>query len=392
MSKVHVCTRCVMPETAESLAFDQGGQCSVCRQIDFKQHNIDWDRRKQELHELIAPYRGKADYDCIVPFSGGKDSTFTLWYLVKELGLKCLVVRFDHLFMRPIVEENADRTFKRLGVDALRFSPNWQVVKKLMYESLVRRGDFCWHCHTGIYSFPMWISLKFAVPLVFWGEGGAEYSSFYSYDEVEEADERHFNRKVNLGINAEDMLGMLDSSISDYKVEARDLKPFTYPPSKDLRRAGTRSVFLGSYIPWDVRKQVEVIEQELDWKRDEVEGIPQEYGYEKIECYMQGVRDYIKFLKRGFGRTAHLTSIDIRNGRLTREEGLELTQKYDGRRPAALDRFLRILDIDEQQFIDVVSKHVVAPNKMPDIGSIPKVNREPDDFREFDKKLDRYGE
>lgn len=208
MSDLKMCTRCVMPETAETLAFDEAGACSVCRQIDFKKEAIDWAKRKEELMELVEQHRGKYDYDCIVPFSGGKDSTYTLWYLVKELGLKCLVVRFDHLFMRPVVEENADRAFKRLGVDVIRFSPNWQVVKKLMFESLVRRGDFCWHCHTGIFSYPMWISLRFNVPLIFWGEPSAEYSSFYSYDEKEEADERRFNRNINLGINAEDMLGL----------------------------------------------------------------------------------------------------------------------------------------------------------------------------------------
>jgi len=392
MSDLKICTRCVMPETAESLAFDEAGACSVCRQIDFKKDAIDWDKRKEEMHELVEQHRGKYDYDCIVPFSGGKDSTYTLWYLVKELGLKCLVVRFDHLFMRQVVEENADRAFKRLGVDVIRFSPNWQVVRKLMYESLVRRGDFCWHCHTGIFSYPMWISLKFGVPLIFWGEPSAEYSSFYSYDEKEEADERRFNRNVNLGINAEDMLGMLDNSVSDYKVELRDLKPYTYPPSKELRRAGTRSVFLGYYIPWDVRKQVDIIEKELGWQRDEVEGIPAEYGYEKIECYMQGVRDYIKFLKRGFGRTAHLASIDIRNGRMTHEEGLELVEKYDGRRPAALDRFLRVLGIEEAEFMQIVEKSVVAPHKMPDIADIPRPNREPEDFKKFDKKLSNWEE
>lgn len=381
-----------MPETAESLSFDNEGQCSVCHQIDFKKENIDWEARRKELDKLVEQYRGKHDYDCIVPFSGGKDSTFTLWYLVKELGLKCLVVRFDHLFMRPVVEENADTTFKRLGVDVIRFSPNWKVVRKLMFESLVRRGDFCWHCHTGIFAYPMWISLRHQVPLLFWGEPGSEYSSFYSYDEIEEANERRFNRKINLGINAEDMVGMLDNSISDYKIELRDLKPFTYPPSKELRKNGTRSVFLGYYIPWDVRKQVEIIERELNWKRDEVEGIPPEYGYEKIECYMQGVRDYIKYLKRGFGRTAHLASIDIRNERLDREKGLELTEKYDGRRPAALDRFLKILEIDEKEFMDIVQKHVVAPHEMPDPANIPKVNREPDDFPLLDKKLASYQE
>ena len=387
MSKLNICTSCVMPETAESLAFDAQGKCSVCHQIDFKHEGIDWEARKKDLHEMVEKYRGKHDYDCVVPFSGGKDSVFTLWYLVRELNLKCLVVRFDHGFLRPQVQDNANRAFRKLGVDVIHFTPNWQVVRKLMFEAFSRRGDFCWHCHTGIFSYPMWISLRFNVPLIFWGEPGSEYSSFYSYDEVEEADERRFNRKINLGINAEDMLGMLDDTISDYKVTERDLKPYTYPPSRDLRKAGTRSVFLGTYVPWDVRKQVKIIQDELGWKGDEVEGIPPEYNYEKIECFMQGVRDYIKYLKRGFGRTSHLASIDIRNNRLTREEGVELVDKYDGRRPAALDPFLKILDISEEQFMEIVEKHVVAPHEMPSIDEIPRVNKAPEDFAKFEENL-----
>jgi N-acetyl sugar amidotransferase len=382
---MHICSNCVMPETAESLAFNNNGSCSVCEQIQFKNEAIDWKERRENLDKLIDSYRGKYDYDCIVPFSGGKDSTFTLLYIVNELKLKPLVVRFDHGFLRPTVSDNADRTFRRLGVDVIHFTPNWKVVQKLMYESLVRRGDFCWHCHTGIFSYPMWIALKYNVPLLFWGEPGAEYSSYYSYDEIEEADERRFNRKINLGINAEDMIGMLDNSISDYQVEERDLKPYTYPPSRDLRKAGIRSIFLGSYIPWDVRKQVQLIKDELDWKGDEVEGVPPEYDYEKIECYMQGVRDYIKYLKRGFGRTAHLASIDIRNNRLSREEGLKLVAEYDGKRPAALNRFLKILGITEERFMEIVAKNVVLPNVMPQPFEIESVKHEPKDFSALDR-------
>ena len=70
MSDVHICTKCVMPETAESLAFDDSGKCSVCHQIEFQKEEIDWNTRKDELHKLVEEYRGKHDYDCIVPFSG----------------------------------------------------------------------------------------------------------------------------------------------------------------------------------------------------------------------------------------------------------------------------------------------------------------------------------
>ena len=369
------CTKCVMPETAESLSFDDVGVCSVCRQIEYKQTAIDWTERRGWLDDLVNEHRGKRDYDCIVPFSGGKDSTFTLWYIVRELKMRPLVVRFDHGFLRPTVQDNSLRTFRTLGVDVLHFTPNWQVVRKLMFESLRRRGDFCWHCHTGIFSYPMWVALRYNIPLLFWGEPDAEYSSFYSYEEIVEADDRRFNRLVNLGINAEDMLGMIDNAISDYPVDPRDLKPYTYPPASELRRAKVRSVFLGAFIPWDVKEHVAIIKKELGWKGEEVEGIPPEYDYEKIECFMQGVRDYIKFLKRGFGRTTHLTSIDVRNGRLTRQEAERLVREYDGKRPVALNLFLDYLGIDEQRFMDVIAPHVVAPHEMPALDEIPRSNQ-----------------
>lgn len=356
-----------MPETAESLVFDDKGVCSVCNQIEFKQTKVDWNEKKEKLFEIVDNYKNDNEYDCVVPFSGGKDSTFTLWYIVKELKLKPLVVRFDHGFMRPIIDENNTRTFRKLGVDVVTFTPNWQVVRKLMFESLRRRGDFCWHCHTGIFSYPMWVSIEKEIPLVIWGEPSAEYSSFYSYDEEEEVDERRFNTFINLGINAEDMVGMLDNSISDYPVNLRDLKPFTYPSLHELRANNTRSICLGSYIPWDVKKQVEIIIDELGWKGIQVEGVPPEYTYEKIECFMQGVRDYIKFLKRGFARTAHLASIDIRNQRMSREEAIKIVKKYDGKRPKALDIFLEYLGISEEKFMSLVELHVVPPNKMPDL-------------------------
>lgn len=379
------CTRCLMPETAESITFDDDGVCSVCRQIEFKNSEIDWEEGGRALDRLIAEYRGQYAYDCIVPFSGGKDSTFTLWYLVTQKNLKPLVVRFDHGFYRPTLIENNIRTLRTLGVDCITFTPNWQVVRKLMFESLRRRGDFCWHCHTGIFAYPMRLALEKQVPLLFWGEPGAEYSSYYSYDDEEEVDEERFNIKVNLGINAEDMLGMLDDTISDYQITERDLLPYTYPPLEELRQLRVRSVLLGKYIPWDVKKQVEIIKEELGWQGAEVEGVPPEYDYEKIECFMQGVRDYIKYLKRGFGRTTHLASIDIRNGRLERDTGKKLVADFDGKRPAALDLFLDYLGIEEQHFFDLIEPHAVAPHEMPDCETCMKNrnNRTPDDFMQW---------
>ena len=343
-----------MPETWESINFDENGVCNICRNFEIKQA-IDWKKKREEFTELINQYKGKGLYNCIVPFSGGKDSTYTLLALVRDFGLKPLVVSFDYGFYRPKTIENRVRTLKQLGVDFLSFRSDWQIAKKLMLESLERKGDFHWHAHTGIFSYPMQIAVKYRVPLVIWGEPSSEYTAYYSYDDNEEIDERHFNRLVNLGINAEDMVGMIKG------VTMRDLEPYRYPSLKELRAIGSRSVCLGSYVPWDVRQQAARIKNELGWQGDEMEGIPEEYWYEKIEDAFQGTDDYLKFIKRGLGRTCHLTSIDIRNSRKTRQGAIELTKRHDGLRPKSLDVFLEYLGITEDQFNKFALANQVAP-------------------------------
>ena len=356
MSELRRCSRCLLPETHETIVFDSEGVCNVCRGQEIKQAQLNWPAKKKELDELIESYRGKYDYDCIVPFSGGKDSTWTLYYLVKQYQVKPLVVRFDHGFLRPTLQANTQRVLRKLGVDFLHFTPNWKVVQKLMLQSFLEKGDFCWHCHTGIFSYPMWVAIRYQVPLIFWGEPSAEYTSYYSYDQPEEVDEKRFNRFVNLGITAQDMYVRLEGTVDE-----RDLKPFTYPPLKELRRINYRSVCLGSYIPWDVKTQARIIQDELGWQGDEVENVPPGYNYEKIECAMQGVRDYIKYIKRGYTRPTHLASIDIRNGRLSRRQGLQMVEEYEGKRPPSLDLFLEFVGLSEEQFMEIALSHGVSP-------------------------------
>lgn len=367
------CTKCVMPETQETIIYDNNGVCSICRNVEYKEEKIDWKAKEKEFQELIAKYKGKGLYDCIVPFSGGKDSTWTLLTLVKRFKLKPLVVRFDHLFFRPKLEKDAERTFKKLGVDVLKFSPNPHIVQKLMKIALERKGDFCWHCHAGIFAFPMHIAIRFETPLIIWGEPSAEYTSYYDYTEVEEVDEKRFNTSTNLGITAEDMVEILD----DPNITIRDLWPYQYPSTKELRRLGYRSICLGSFIPWDARKNAEEIREELGWTGAVVEGIAPEYWYEKVECRMQGIRDHLKYLKRGMARTTHLGSIDIRHGRKDREEVMRMVEEYEGKRPASLDYFLKVTEMNEDEFNKMALKNIISPHK-PDIKSLKPGKKNPD--------------
>ena len=363
-----------MLETQDMIRFDAEGICATCRQIEFKQQKIDWRARKKEFMAIADEYRGKGPYDCIVPFSGGKDSTFQALALVKDFGLKPLIVSYDHGFYRPIVLENTERTVKKLGVDFLKFKGDWQTVKKLMRVSLERKGDIMWHSHCGIYAYPMHVAMMHKVPLIIWGEPTSEYVSYYSYEENEQVDEKRFNRVVNLGMNAEDMVGFLDGSVT-----RRDLWPYTYPKQADLRAIGYRSICLGNYIPWDTRAQSERIRDELGWQGAPVEGIPYErYWYEKIEDAFQGIQDYLKWIKRGMSHMTHLASIDIRNGRMTRDEGLKMIEQYEGYRPASLDVFLRAMGMTEQEFNDIALRHVVSPHVPPDLSTVKRGPELPD--------------
>jgi hypothetical protein len=193
---------------------------------------------------------------------------------------------------------------------------------------------------------------------------------------------------VNLGINAEDIVGMINERFPNEKVDQRDVEPWIFPEQRTLNIKKIKATYLGNYIPWDVRKQVAIIKRELEWEGDEVEGIPEQYDYEKIECIMQGLRDYTKFLKRGFGRTSHLTSIDIRNNRMDRETAVELVKNYDGYRPHALDYFLKITVMTENEYYKIVFEHVVGPHRPEsvDVLKSKKTNKKPKDFDKFFEK------
>lgn len=383
------CASCQLPETYETIEFDSKGICNICNGAQYKQQGINWGERKELLDKLIEKHRGRADYDCIVPFSGGKDSTFQLYYLMTEYKLKPLVVRFNHGFMRQTIEENNQRTFKKLGVDVLEFTPNWHVVKRLMLESFIRKTDFCWHCHTGIYSYPLRVALKYQVPLVFWGEPQSEITAYYDYlnDEIEYEDDKKFNMLRTLGITAEDMHGMIDSP--EHSIDKRDLIPYTFPDVKELKALRYCSVPLGNFIPWDYTKNTETIKRELGWLADELEGVPNainDHG-EKIECFMQGTRDYIKYLKRGYGRVTQINSFHVRAGRMTPEEARRSNEQFDGRKPQSLKVFLDYVGLSEEEFNKIVASMTIPPHQ-PVFKNIP-ISEKPWDFEDWYRENNR---
>jgi len=354
--KMRRCTKCVMPETWAGITFDENGVCSICREYE-KEVEINWQERERIFKEIVKRYKDYAKsignkYECIIGFSGGKDTTYTLFAVVQKYGLKPLVVTFDHGFpLSPEAEWNLMEIPKKLDCDHLRFTLGNGLRNGLCRRGIEVFGDFCWHCHNGVGAFPARISKTFNIPLQIWGEPSARYQTYgaYKYEDMEEQNKEHFEKVFQAGIKPETMIPP--------GYELVDLFPMMWPGEEFPLKA----IYLGNYEPWDQLKHVEIITKELGWKHAEVEGTY--VDWDKVDCPYEPVRDWEKFLKRGFGRTTFQASKDIREGKLRRDQALKLVEELDGKRPKILDSFLKEIGISEEEFNEFTKKHIVKNNK-----------------------------
>ena len=240
---------------------------------------------------------------------------------------------------------------KRLNCDHLRFTLGNDLRNALCHKGSEVNGDFCWHCHNGVGALPARISKQWDIPLQIWGEPSAEYQTFgaYKLEDLEEQNKEHFEKIFQAGVTPEIVLPP--------GYELADLLPMTWSEEEFLLKA----IYLGNFEPWNQRKHVEIIGRELDWKHHSMEG--SYVDWDKVDCPFEPVRDWQKFIKRGFGRTTFQASKDIREGLMSREEGLRLVEKLDGNRPKALDVFLKETGMTEEEFECITKKHITPRSK-----------------------------
>jgi len=348
------CTRCVMPDTKPDLRLDAEGVCNACRSYEMRKE-VDWDARKIELEKLLEKYRRRdgSNWDCIVPVSGGKDSTYQVVRML-QLGLHPLCVTATTCDLSTIGRQNIEN-LKSLGVDYVEVSPNPLVRAKLNRIGFEQVGDISWPEHVGIFTVPVRAAVQFNVPLLVWGENPQnEYGGPASAADTNILNRRWLEEFGGLlGMRVSDMVGM-DG------IEARHLLPYTYPSDEELARVGVTGLFLGHYLPWDGLSNA-LIAQANGFRTLEhvVEGSM--VNYENLDNYQTGIHDYIKFLKFGFSRATDLACMHIRRGRLTRQDGLEAVKKLDGKFPwryldKSLEDILRPVDITLEEFVRVCDK------------------------------------
>ena len=351
---MNYCKRCVMPDTKPDLKLDDEGICSACRSYENRKA-VDWESRERELMEILARYRSQnqSGWDCIVPVSGGKDSTYQVIRML-QMGMNPLCVTATTCDLSDIGRKNIEN-IKRLGVDYVEFSPNKQVRRKLNRIGLTMVGDISWPEHAGIFTIPVKAAVQFKVPLIVWGENSQnEYGG-----PAAAAGNNVLNRRWLeefgglLGLRVSDLVGMEG-------IEPRHLLPYTYPSDEELREAGVTGIFLGYYIPWDGYSNALISQANgFTTYHTTVEGSC--VNYENLDNYQTGIHDYFKFLKFGFGRATDLACLHVRRGRITRRDACDIVRRLDGRFPwqylgKPLEEILAPLEMSVEEFVAVCDR------------------------------------
>ncbi|MBS13348.1 MAG: flagellin modification protein, PseA [Gemmatimonadetes bacterium] len=348
------CTKCVMPDTKPDLLIDETGVCNACRNFENRDE-VDWDVRRSELEEILSRYRDQAggNWDCIVPVSGGKDSTVQVMRML-ELGMNPLCVTSTTCHLSKLGRRNIEN-IKRLGVDYVEFTPNPNVRRKLNRFGLIEVGDISWPEHVGIFTIPVRAAVQYRVPLIIWGENSQdEYGG-----PAQAAENNVLNRRW-----LEEFGGLLGIRVSDLigqdGIEKRHLIPYEYPSDEELQTVGVTGLFLGHYLPWDGYTNALIANASgFETLSTTVEGSV--VNYENLDNHQTGIHDYFKFLKFGFGRATDIACLHIRRGRLSRQDGMALVRRNDGKFPwtylgKPIEDILETLDLSVEAFIKVCDR------------------------------------
>lgn len=356
MTQIKYCKNCVIPETRPNTEIDEDGYCTGCKYF-WQREKIDWNFRKKELEKICNRYRSKNNsyYDCLVPSSGGKDSTYQV-LKIKEFGMNPLVVTISTDMLTPIGRKNIEN-LKNKGVDYIEYSLNPNVRKKINRFTLETVGDLTWAEEVSISCSVVRLAIKMGIKLIVWGEnsenenGGPEKNSDFFDDIIQTHNGEWFEEFGGTnGLRSSDLLNLWSSE----GISELDLMPYTFPSKEEFDRTEVLGIFLGHYIPWDGHENAQfAIKNGLTVYDDWVEG--NIVNYENLDNYQMRVHDYFKFLKYGYDRVSDWSSLAIRRGRMTRDEGVENSRIYGGKYPShylgkSLKEILDFIGIDEIQF------------------------------------------
>jgi N-acetyl sugar amidotransferase len=337
-----------------TIIMDDEGVCSGCRYHESRgELEISWNEREEMLGQILdeakkmARERGNS-HDCIVPVSGGKDSHYQVWLLKEKYGMNPLLVKFNHAFNAPSGVRNLENLVSKSGFDLVRYTAGVDSVRRISRYMLETVGDLTWHYHAGIRTFPFQVAVHYNIPLIVWGEHGfAELTGLVTLEDFVEFTKWTRKEHDMRGLEPHDLVGK--GGITE-----KDIAPYVYPSDDEIAETEVRGIYLSNFVVWDAKYQGETMMEKWDfapitYRRDRTFNI-----YAKIDDHANDVHDYLKYLKFGYGRATDDASIEIRHGRMTREEGIEMVRQYDATEPSTLAMYCDFMGMKTEDFYKLV--------------------------------------
>ena len=344
------CKNCVMPDTRPGIKFNSDGICYPCL-MKQERLKVDWKARWQEFEELADRYRGSNGnyYDCIVTVSSGKDSYYQVYTMKQRLGMNPLLVNIDNWTWTETGRHNQRNMLETFGCDLHSLTLNRKVAKKMLRKGFFYKLIPTWYWDRAVYSYPLQMAIKLGIPLIVYGENiNFEYGGFQTEETPSALDQ--INNNVTIPVPWEVWL--------DDEITLKDLNPIQYPTEEEIRKAKLEPIYLSYFEARDGWRNMEVAKQfgfhtlENEWVR---QGLSE--SYEQIDTVGYNVHPWLEFPKFGHQHNTDMISQWIRDGRMKREEGVELVKEREHiLDPKMLDDFLSFTEITEKEFWETVDK------------------------------------
>lgn len=351
---IKLCKKCVNPSTRPNVYFNEDGICGVCLAYEENKLGItDWQTRDQEIKEIIkwGKDNTRSNYDCIVTVSGGKDSTRQAFYARDELGMNPLLV--SAVYPPEELHERGAVNLSNLishGFDAISIGLNPKIFKKLMLQCLEKYTNLFNASEMALYAIPIHAAIAYQIPLIFLGENPAlTIGEKHGRLDGDASEMRKSNTLLGGDAN------ILESS----EINKNDLHFYNYPPEQDVNHANLRIVYLGYYIrDWSGwNNGLFSLAKGLTKRTEPPEHTGDLWGISALDEEFRIVNQYIKYLKFGFGHVTDQVMERIHAGEMTREEGLKLVKKFDGKcHTSYIKKLCKYLGITSDEFRRIIDK------------------------------------
>jgi len=339
------CTNCLNNSLRPRITFDKKGWCNACQWMEEKKE-VNWEKRRKELLQIVKKFKSNSIYDCIVPVSGGKDGSYVASQIRDKFGLNPLTVT-----SRPPLELDVGKTnltnFLKYNYDHVHITPNYKAMQSLNKIGFIKKGSPYYGWLTSIFSTVLKVANQHNINLIFYGEDGeVEYGG-----STENKNKAIFDVKYTINNYLE---AGYHKIIKQSKLDERELYWFNFP-KKEIGKRKIGVTHWSYFEPWDSYRNYLVAKDKFNLDEHKQNSAGTFTNFAQNDQSLFALHAYLMYLKFGFGRATQDAGIEIRRKAMTREQGLNLVRLYDNHFPQEfLEEYLEYYQMSKSQFMKVI--------------------------------------